>query len=83
MSCFVYAIKSESTGKIYIGFTDNLELRLKRHNNLLPHKKSSYTFRNKGPWKLIYQEKCEDKKTALLREKQLKSAGGREFIKNL
>jgi len=83
MPYFTYAIKSETSGKIYIGSTDDLEARLKRHNNLLPHKKSSYTYKNVGPWRLIYQEEFPTRKEATVKEKQLKSAKGRKFIKTI
>ena len=79
---YVYVVRSESTGKIYIGQTNNIEKRLQRHNKILKVKKTSYTYKNKGLWILVYKEKMSDRKTALKREKQLKSARGREFIKS-
>lgn len=84
LSCMfeVYVVRSESTGKIYIGYTANEEVRLKRHNKLLPIKSKSYTFKNKGPWKIVYLEKFLTMKEAIKREKELKSFRGREFIKS-
>ena len=79
---YVYVVRSESTGKIYVGQTNNIEKRLQRHNKILKVKKTNYTYKNKGPWALVYEEKLFDRKTALKREKQLKSARGREFIKS-
>ncbi len=78
---WVYVLKSQTTEKIYIGYTSNLTLRLKRHNQKLPAKKGSYTQLNQGPWEIVYKEKCSVKKEAMEREKQLKSAKGREFIR--
>jgi len=83
MLYYAYVVKSDSTNKIYIGQTENIEERLKRHNNLLPHKIKSYTSKNKGPWKLIHKEEFQTRKEAMVSEKQLKTAKGREFIKNL
>ena len=80
---YVYVLRSESTGKIYIGQTDNLEKRLKRHNGELPSKKDSYTYRNTGPWVLAYTEKFSTRGFAKIREKQLKSFRGREYIKDI
>jgi len=80
---YVYAIKSESSGKIYIGQTANLEERIKRHNKFLPIRNKSYTFKNQGPWKLIYKEEYSIRKEAIKREKELKSFRGRNFIKSL
>lgn len=75
----VYALYNSKHNKIYIGQTDNLEVRLQLHKN---HEfTKSYTSRFDGDWTLIYQEKAEDRKHALAREKQLKSYRGRQFIK--
>ncbi|OAQ38626.1 endonuclease [Pedobacter psychrophilus] len=72
----VYALYSEKYNKIYIGFTSNLEQRLTSHNELAT---KGYTIKYR-PWKLIHQEGFETKSEAMQREKQLKSAKGREFI---
>jgi putative endonuclease len=78
---FVYAIQNLNSNKIYIGQTANLDLRLKRHNHELVNKKTSFTSKNRGQWVLIYKEACENRSLALKREKELKSAKGRQFIK--
>ncbi|MCH2451020.1 MAG: GIY-YIG nuclease family protein [Gracilimonas sp.] len=72
----VYALYSPSHQKIYIGYTSNLEQRLLSHNSL---GKKGWTIKYR-PWKLAYTEEFETKKEAMLREKQLKSAKGREYI---
>ena len=76
---YVYALYSREYKKIYVGFTSDLEKRLFSHNYGL---KNSYTSKFR-PWTLIYSEEIKDKKSALIREKQLKTAQGREFIKSL
>ena len=81
MIFIVYAIKSESSGKIYIGQTNDLTKRLRRHNGDLPNKSTSFTSKNHGPWKVIYQEKYDERPQAIRREKELKSFRGREFLK--
>lgn len=75
----VYALYNKKNNKIYIGQTENLEERLKLHNGKLF--RGSYTARFDGEWDLIYKEDAVDRKQALVREKQLKSFKGREFIK--
>ena len=82
MTFYTYAIKNDRTNKIYIGHTKNLASRIKRHNQKLPSKKTSFTTKNKGPWKLVYREKFITRQEAVRREKQLKSYRGRVFIKN-
>jgi len=72
----VYGIKSELDGRIYVGFTDCLERRLKEHN-------SGKTKSTKGfmPWKLIFTERCESREIARSREKYFKSGCGKEYLK--
>ena len=75
----VYALYSPNYQKIYIGYTSNLTERLISHNNLAT-KGFTVKFR---PWEIVFQEKCQEKKEAIQREKQLKSAKGRQFIWNI
>lgn len=79
----VYGLYNQFRNKIYIGQTDNLDSRLKRHNGELPNKKGSFTNLNSGRWELVYKEKYQTRKEALKREKQLKTQKGREFIWNI
>lgn len=76
---FVYALYNKKHSKLYIGQTENLEERLRLHK--LKVFGNSFTSRFDGEWGLIYKEQVEDHKHALVREKQLKSYRGREFIK--
>ena len=80
---FTYAIRNDGRD-IYIGHTEDIEKRLKRHNQELPSKRSSFTYkRKKGTWKLIYKEKLKPRGEAIKREKQLKSYQGRQFLKKI
>ena len=54
-----------------------------RHNGKLPHKRSSYTAKNTGLWSVFYTEHFLTRKAAMGREKELKTAKGRSFLKNL
>jgi putative endonuclease len=78
---FTYAIYNKIKDKIYIGHTKDLEQRIERHNQLLPNKLTSYTSKNRGLWKLVYQEEFETRGEAMKREKELKTSRGRYFIK--
>lgn len=73
---FVYVIKN-TENKLYKGYTSNLTKRLHEHN--FGGKHNAYT-KGKGPWTLVYFERVENKKEALIREKFLKSGQGREYI---
>ena len=72
----VYVLYSELAEKIYIGFTADIENRLRSHNEL---SKQGWTIKFR-PWKLIHTENFKEKGQAMRREKQLKSAKGREWI---
>lgn len=78
---YVYGVYNKKHNKIYIGQTDNLDQRIKLHND--KQFKNSYTARFDGEWVLVHKEELGSRVEALRREKQLKSYRGREFIKNL
>ena len=75
---YVYAIKSEKDGRIYIGLSMNPERRLLEHNS--SDTKSTRAFK---PWRLIYKEFAGNRLSARALEKKLKSGSGREFLKTL
>ncbi|MBI4058612.1 GIY-YIG nuclease family protein [Candidatus Gottesmanbacteria bacterium] len=58
---------------MYIGQTNNLEQKLKRHNGVLPCKSRSFTKINKGKWGVVYKETANSRQEAFHREKELKS----------
>jgi len=76
---YVYILHSLKTSKLYIGHTDNLVRRLEEHN---AGRGGKYTRQN-GPWKLVYNESCPDKSSAVLREMYLKSTKGSQEKKKL
>jgi putative endonuclease len=78
-----YALYNEIRNKIYVGQTENLDIRLKRHNGELLNKKGSYTAINTGKWILIHKEEFATRHEAMIREKQLKTQKGREYIWNI
>ena len=74
---YVYVLKSLKDGKFYVGWTKNLKLRLYQHNKGLIN-----STRKRRPLKLIYYEACLNKYDAIKREKYLKTAWGKRYIKN-
>ena len=76
---WVYALYSRDFDKIYVGSTSDLTGRLNAHNHPANH---GWTARFK-PWTLIYSEAHASKADALLRERELKTARGRAFIRSL
>ena len=79
----VYVLKNSISSQIYIGQTQNLDLRLLKHNQNLKSKKRSFTKRFPGTWKVVYKERYNTRSEALKREKQLKSYQGRLFIRRI
>jgi putative endonuclease len=75
----VFVLYSSQFDKIYVGFTNNLDNRFKSHNEL-GNKGWTIKFR---PWVIIHTENFDTKSDAMRREKQLKSAMGRTFIREL
>ena len=73
---YVYIIGSQSQpARYYIGFTDNLEDRLRHHNaGAVP---STAPYR---PWSYRTCTAFADRERALLFEKYLKSHSGRAFL---
>ena len=80
MTYFVYLIGNYRKTKLitYVGYTNNLEKRVNSHNS---GKGAKFT-RGKN-WKLIYHEKYQTRREAMLRESYLKNNRKlRNFIKN-
>ena len=74
----VYAIKSKVDGRIYVGFTKEINRRIKEHNT--GKTRSTRAFK---PWVLIYKEDCQSRIEAREREKYLKGGSGKEFLKRI
>ena len=72
---YTYVLEN-SSGKLYIGQTDNIESRLARHNNGA----SKFT-RNKGPWILIYKKGFGSRSEAVIYERSLKSLKSSKYIR--
>ena len=73
----VYVLHSELYDKIYIGRTTNLPERMKSHNEL---GKKGWTIKFR-PWRVVYTEVFESKEEGIKREKELKTAAGRRWIR--
>ncbi len=73
----VYVLRSERTGRYYIGSTGGLENRVEQHNAGMT--KSTKGFR---PWRLIHQEEFESLSDARRRESELKSWKSRSYLES-
>ena len=78
MMYFVYVLRSQKTGLLYKGHTENIEARLKQHN-------SGKTISTKHgiPWQLIYSESFTTREAAIARERYFKSFEGGKELKSV
>jgi len=74
---YTYVLKSLKDLNYYVGYTHNIINRVNEHN-----KGNVKSTRNRTPLQLVYWEGCLNQKDALKREKYLKTAWGKRYIKN-
>ena len=75
---FTYILYSKSINKYYVGSTQDLELRLERHNSCWGR------FSSRGiPWVLVYHESFFSKSEAIKREIEIKKKKSRKYIEDL
>jgi putative endonuclease len=72
---YTYVLISESTRKLYIGQTNNLDGRINRHN-----RDKNFTTKNKGPWKLLFHREFNTRSEAMIYEKKLKLYKSKEYL---
>ena len=75
----VYILQSESTGRYYCGQTDNLDRRLRQHNNP-EHHGTKTTKRFVGPWRLVWTKGLATRADAMALEKSIKKRGIKRFL---
>ena len=64
----LYILQSESSGRFYVGHTNDLLRRLEEHQS-----GQTTSTRHRGPWKVVYREEFESKQAVAERERQIKS----------
>lgn len=73
---YIYCIESIIDKELYFGITQDLNRRIKEHNQKL-----NFSTKRYAPWKIIYYEACLNKKDATRRELYLKTSQGRRMFK--
>ena len=73
---YTYVLQSKKDKQFYTGYTDDLKDRLSLHN--VGKVEST---QNRLPVKLVYYEACLNQQDATHREKYLKTAWGKRYIK--
>jgi putative endonuclease len=75
---YVYVLRSLEDRGLYIGFSTDLRRRMAEHKQ-----GTSFTTKDRGPWKLIYYEAYADRQDAEGRERYLKAeAGADSYVSN-
>jgi len=74
---YVYVLRSELDKQFYTGYTTDLDQRVKDHN-----KGRVTSTRRRTPFILVYWEGCLSQRDATRRERYLKTAWGKRYIKN-
>ena len=74
----VYILQSMSSGKYYVGHTENLKRRIEEHNA-----GRSQSTRGKGPWQVRYTEDFATRSDAMHREYEIKSRKSKIYVERL
>ncbi len=74
----VYILQSQTSGRFYVGHTEDLEERIHRHNS-----GQTKSGRNRGPWKLVYSAEYSTRSEAMRREMQIKSWKSHRYLQKL
>jgi putative endonuclease len=81
MSIRVYILRSSTTGRHYCGQTDDLERRIRQHNDP-GHSLTRTTKRFSGPWVLIWSTIAQTRTEALKLERRIKKRGIARFLQD-
>jgi putative endonuclease len=78
MNYSVYILYSVSLDRYYVGQSKNHLERFERHQ----------TGRNKStkagiPWEIVHVEYCDDRSSAVRKERQIKNIGSRRYLERL
>lgn len=73
---YIYVLKSLNKDFIYVGFTSDLRVRLKEHNN-----KEELSTKHYAPFELIHYEAYKNIRDAKRREKYFKTTKGKTTLK--
>jgi putative endonuclease len=74
---YIYVLRSLKDKMFYVGFPHDIMKRVSEHNKgMVP------STRARIPFELVYWEGCLNQQDATRREKYLKTAWGKRYIKN-
>ncbi|MBP6994273.1 GIY-YIG nuclease family protein [Candidatus Woesebacteria bacterium] len=77
MFYYTYVLRSERDGRLYIGCTSNLKVRVREHQGGLVQ-----ATKHRLPVQLVYYEACKSKSSAYAREQYFKTGFGRRYLRD-
>jgi putative endonuclease len=72
---FVYILYSDSISRYYVGFTNDVRERLRKHNS----QHSGYTSKGQ-PWRVVKTYNVEDRSEAIQLERKIKKRGAKRYL---
>ena len=79
MTFWTYILQTEGTGRYYCGMTDDVDRRVRQHNDPEYHG-SKTTKRFLGPWRVIWTQEHATRADAMTLEKTIKKRGMRRVL---
>ena len=77
-SFVVYILQSRTSGRFYVGHTNSLPDRIRRHNA-----GRALASKGKGPFEVVHVESFPTRAEAVSREREIKSKKRRRYITDL
>jgi putative endonuclease len=81
MAFSIYILQSDSSGRFYCGYSENVTQRLHQHNDP-NYRLSKTTKRFKGPWNLVTILSCDSLSDAIKLERKIKKRGIARFLQD-
>jgi putative endonuclease len=78
MPYWVYILQSEASGHYYVGHTNDLDDRLRLHNE-----GRTEVNKGRGPWQLLYQKEFPTRQAVVARERAIKNQKSRSYNERL
>ena len=79
MGFYVYILQSNATGRYYCGQTNDLDRRIREHND--PASYSAKTTKHfVGPWRLVWSKSFDSRAGAMAQERSIKKRGIKRFL---
>lgn len=75
---YVYILKSEKSGRLYIGSSEDVEARINRHNQGIVSATKNFC-----PWKLMFKQEFQNLTIARAVESKLKRYKRKDFLEKI